>query len=518
MAVALVALLGTSALVMDVGFSWYAKRQVQASADAAALAGAQELPDTTAATATALDYYNRNKPDNLSSTPAPTIKVTCAPVTSFLCTQTTIQNTIQVTATASTPAWFGRVLGFSNFNVKGIATACQPCSSTPVDVMLVIDRTGSMCSPTGTNSSCTDLDNAKTGVQTMLNLLDPTIDRVGLVAFPGYVSTDKDGVCGDDQSSTELTINGVTNVDPNNYDTAGPASPQLIYLDDALSNDFKTSATATSLNQASPLVQHVRTDLPAPDLYGNGKHNCIQSMGSTSYADALQAGEDELIKDGRKNVPHIIVFMTDGEANMGSYQPGVAFHGLEPSLDNYAVTGDDMPGGAASLVNPGDAQPCHTAINTAAAIKNDGVIIYSIGYALGVNVPCVHGVWGQYDKSDDPNGNTPSKWKCVMIGSIPTGKYASKSWATTVIAGHYQGIYSPGPNNGGNNTNPCTNDPAHQHQEMPAINSDYTVQAIGSPGDFYNKPAEGQLKTIFASIAADITNGTSRLVDDSYGN
>ena len=50
MIVALVALLGTAAIVMDVGFAWYAKRQVQASADSAALAGAQELPDVTAAT------------------------------------------------------------------------------------------------------------------------------------------------------------------------------------------------------------------------------------------------------------------------------------------------------------------------------------------------------------------------------------------------------------------------------------------------------------------------------------
>ena len=51
MALALVALLGTAALAMDVGFSWYAKRQVQASADAAALAGAQQLPDIVSATA-----------------------------------------------------------------------------------------------------------------------------------------------------------------------------------------------------------------------------------------------------------------------------------------------------------------------------------------------------------------------------------------------------------------------------------------------------------------------------------
>jgi uncharacterized membrane protein len=43
--VMLVVLLGFAALVIDVGYAYYAHRQLQASADAAALAGAQELPN-----------------------------------------------------------------------------------------------------------------------------------------------------------------------------------------------------------------------------------------------------------------------------------------------------------------------------------------------------------------------------------------------------------------------------------------------------------------------------------------
>ena len=46
--VMLVVLLGFAALVIDVGYAYYAHRQLQASADAAALAGAQELPDPAA--------------------------------------------------------------------------------------------------------------------------------------------------------------------------------------------------------------------------------------------------------------------------------------------------------------------------------------------------------------------------------------------------------------------------------------------------------------------------------------
>ena len=69
MIIALIALLGTAALVMDVGFAWYAKRQVQASADAAALAGAQQLPDVSSATTIAQDYATKNTPTNLTTSP-----------------------------------------------------------------------------------------------------------------------------------------------------------------------------------------------------------------------------------------------------------------------------------------------------------------------------------------------------------------------------------------------------------------------------------------------------------------
>src|SRR4051812_50183813 len=73
----LVALLGMSALVMDVGFAWYAKRQLQASVDAAALAGAQALPaqaaDTGPATTLAQQYLARNNPKSGVTVGTPSI-------------------------------------------------------------------------------------------------------------------------------------------------------------------------------------------------------------------------------------------------------------------------------------------------------------------------------------------------------------------------------------------------------------------------------------------------------------
>ena len=50
----------------------------------------------------------------------------------------------------------------------------------------------------------------------------------------------------------------------------------------------------------------------------------------------------------------------------------------------------------------------------------------------------------------------------------------------------------------------------------PTISSYTTLSQIASPGNFYNQPNAGQLNTIFAAIATDIGQGSSRLVDDGF--
>jgi hypothetical protein len=52
--------------------------------------------------------------------------------------------------------------------------------------------------------------------------------------------------------------------------------------------------------------------------------------------------------------------------------------------------------------------------------------------------------------------------------------------------------------------------------ESPTITSYATLQQIASPGNFYNQPTPGDLDAIFAAIATDIGQGSSRLVDDSF--
>jgi hypothetical protein len=111
------------------------------------------------------------------------------------------------------------------------------------------------------------------------------------------------------------------------------------YLLVPLSSDFRN--TDGSLNSTSNLVSTLA---------------CVQGNGTTSYANAIDAAQAQLAANGRTNVPHVIVFFSDGAANTGP--------------NYYAAT------------NPYRAQPCHQGGTSAGAAKAAGTTVYSIGYAL----------------------------------------------------------------------------------------------------------------------------------------
>ena len=112
----LTVLLGMAALVLDAG-SWYrAKRAAQSTADAAALAGAQGLPNTGTATTLAQQYATKN--GGLGSGAM------------RFETKITTNDTIVVTVSRKAPGFFAKIFGKSSVNVGGTATArSEPVSS-----------------------------------------------------------------------------------------------------------------------------------------------------------------------------------------------------------------------------------------------------------------------------------------------------------------------------------------------------------------------------------------------------
>ena len=382
----MVVLLGFCALSLDVGHAYLTQRHLQASADAAALAGAQVLPDVTQASALATTYgpSGSNVPGDASNIQA-TFSTKCL-ASAPGCSPA---NAVVVRASAQVPLVFGGLFGVGTFTVHATATACSPCGEKPLDVMLVLDRTGSMCTDSNGNPdpACTDMNNARAGMKTFLGLLDPSIDHVGLAVLPPPTSI-----------ATRCAK------PPNSDSYNSPSSPYVIV---PLASDYLANGV---LNSASDLVSTI---------------NCVQAAGWTAYANALEAAQAELVARGRPGVAKVIIFLSDGAANTGpTYYPAASQY----------------------LMNP-----CQQGIDSSKTISATGTTVFAIGYDL------------EHDQCQwearDTQVRTPFK--------------------------------------------------------PPLLASTVLPQIASSPANFYNKPTPGQLNTIFTSIASDILQGTSRLVDDA---
>jgi hypothetical protein len=126
----LAALLGMAALVLDVG-SWFReKRRLQATADAAALAGAQALPGNPGnATSLALQYAGANGGGVSSGNVA---------VSSGL----SADDTLTVQAKATSPGFFSKVFGidFVDVGASAAARVAIPTQALYVAPMVVSDK------------------------------------------------------------------------------------------------------------------------------------------------------------------------------------------------------------------------------------------------------------------------------------------------------------------------------------------------------------------------------------------
>lgn len=317
--VALVGLLGMCALVIDLGYLYWNQRNLQASADAAALAGAMQLPDPASSVTLAKQFGtgsgSKNNDSRLSNV-SETITTKC--LTSIPGCDPV--NAVVVDENATVNTFFMQLFGLNLAHIHVRATACSPCGVKPLDIVLVLDRTGSMCqdSQGKADPACTDLNNARNGIKTFLGFLDPKVDWVGLAVLPPASSIAA-------KCSTPASAN---------YNSS--SAPYLIV---PMSKDYKLSNG--TLNSSSNLVSTI---------------NCVQGGGGTAYANAIESAQAELDAHGRPDVQDVIVFLSDGAANLGP---------------TYYSTS-----------SPYRTQPCHQGVTSSGYSKAKGAIVYSIGYAL----------------------------------------------------------------------------------------------------------------------------------------
>jgi Flp pilus assembly protein TadG len=206
------ALVGFGALSVDVGYLYSAQRELQASANAAALAAARDIGvgGTPLTTATSYSSVTGNKNANPNLTLASITPTLFCFQKGGACTtnQTpaTSANGIQVQEQATVPLFFGRIFGMSSVQISATAVALAAGGVPhPLNVVFVIDTTGSM----GTydpSCSATRIDCVRNGVKTLLGELWPCasnlvscgtvtngnvgnpVDKAALLQFPGVES------------------------------------------------------------------------------------------------------------------------------------------------------------------------------------------------------------------------------------------------------------------------------------------------------------------------------------------
>lgn len=131
-AAGLIGLIGLVALSIDVGRLVWARTQMQAAVDAAALAAAQDMPNgTSAASAAATSYWTKNA----------TFITAQGQNVSFTTTFPTGNKAVNITGQADIPTFFARVFGINKWHVSATGTA----ASQVLDIALVLDISGSMC-------------------------------------------------------------------------------------------------------------------------------------------------------------------------------------------------------------------------------------------------------------------------------------------------------------------------------------------------------------------------------------
>jgi Flp pilus assembly protein TadG len=367
-ALCMIVLLVSAALAVDLGYTYLQKRRLQAAVDFALLAGAQKLPDSSGATSDAQSFLSANWKQNGNSdspsvdslttcTANPANPQPCSPGSAACAAPGPCQ--IGLKATAQVPTFFGKIFGLGSISVSAQGSACGGCDSTTqkFDVVVVLDRSYSMClDSNGVYNNCYDLNQAKQGIQALLNFFNPATDRLGLavlssgdnVAPFNHTGTypcdtanlaDYNGGHGTFYGSLGDFMDGT----PSSHDS---------WLIAPLANDFKNADG--SINNNSPFVS---------DL------NCLQPKFWTPMAPAIQAATTELINNGRPDARKIIVYMGDGGGNV---QP------MQRDANGNATTTQSW-----YTPSPGNnLRPCHDAVGQAAVAKANGIEVFTIGYDI----------------------------------------------------------------------------------------------------------------------------------------
>ena len=356
-AIAMIALMGVAAIVIDISYVYNVRRQLQNATDQSALAGASQVYQSTGvATATSYSATTGNK--NV----APGITVTmvsgypmvkCLTSLNLPCAGTPAGNAITVMQRATIPTFFARILGKNSVTVTVQATAAAAGNQPkPYNIVMVIDTTGSMSTNDGFCNGITQtrITCAKLGGQQLLKGMYPSLDKVALMTYPGV-------------SNTSANIGKAYNCSTDNPTRVNyNSSPQYTIV--PLSTDYKVSDSASALSTSSNLSKAM----------GAGGVGCAQGMRApggqgTYFADAITQAQATLLANHTTGTQAIMILLGDGDAGASKTSPSVA----NPQIS--AAKYDDQ---------------CQQAVNAATAAKTSATAtwIYAVAYSAPTSGGC----------------------------------------------------------------------------------------------------------------------------------
>jgi Flp pilus assembly protein TadG len=197
----LVGLIGIVGLALDVGTIYFTKAKLVRAADAAALAAAAELPDSTEASGAAQDYVAENEPTADLELPLG------FPIDGQVRANVSMRARLHFLPII--PGISSLLEGGASYRVR--ATAVAGTSGVPLDVVFVVDDTTSMadgCNPEQTNGSC-PIKQARDAANVLLDMLklESFGPKAALVPFRDCYNGDGSTGCVRWDEIVDLTAN-----------------------------------------------------------------------------------------------------------------------------------------------------------------------------------------------------------------------------------------------------------------------------------------------------------------------
>jgi Flp pilus assembly protein TadG len=453
----LIGLLGMAALSIDIGFALHGQRELQASADAAATAGAADISNNDNAQGAeqwAKNYDgetgNNNAIKDLNNVKMasgyPQVQcLTYLKNLNMMCSNLALGNAMAVVETATAPTFFGKLFGINQINLTAKSlSAMKGGTPAPANIMILVDTTPSMdytdatgdctsASIPGLGHAPTQEDCAKWGVRTLLDQLAPcpaglsscggvtngnvqnAVDEVSIITFPGLANTSS--------QTADYANCQAQSIQQYAYAPATPSSTPPYATVVPLSSDYRTSDSSGLNGGSSPAVKAV--DWADGAGCGSSHYGLeVPSNYDTEYSTAIAQAQADLsalanTDPTRASMQSAIILLSDGDATARWCKSGVWCDAGCDTSQSWCVK-NTSPGPwmqmdfTSTTPQKFAANECHQAINeaavAAATVNTAGQTtwVYSIAYASST-LP--------FNYSSNPNGSCFSD--AAPVGTSP---------------------------------------------------------------------------------------------------